>query len=160
MKLGSGVAPVAEMLRRRISVSLGADGAPCNNRLDMFTEMRTASLLQKVSGGAETLPARRVLRMATIDGARALGLEGEVGSLEAGKRADVTVVDLTRAHTTPRPDVVSTLVYAAQSSDVRTVIIDGEFALKDGVLKTLDEREVAEEAQRESESLQARAAVG
>jgi len=100
LKLGSGVAPVAEMLERGVSVSLGADGAPCNNRLDMFTEMRTAALLQKVRRGAEALPARRALRMATLDGARALGLEGQIGSLEAGKLADITILDLERLHLT------------------------------------------------------------
>ncbi|HEX8098543.1 MAG TPA: 5'-deoxyadenosine deaminase, partial [Pyrinomonadaceae bacterium] len=126
LKLGSGIARVAEMLRRGVSVSLGADGAPCNNRLDMFTEMRTAALLQKVSLGAEALPASRVLRMATADGARALGLGDELGTLEAGKRADLFVLDLERLHAAPRPpDIVSSIVYSAQSSDVRTVIIDG-----------------------------------
>ena len=153
LKLASGIAPVAEMLERSISVSLGADGAPCNNRLDMFTEMRTASLLQKVQRGAETLPARRVLRMATIDGARALGLAEEIGSLEAGKRADINIVDLDRLHTTPGPDVVSTLVYAAEASDVRTVIIDGEVLMEDRELKTLEEREVITEAQSKMETL-------
>jgi 5-methylthioadenosine/S-adenosylhomocysteine deaminase len=153
LKLSSGVAPVVEMLGRGVSVSLGADGAPCNNRLDMFTEMRTASLLQKVTGGAEALPARRVLRMATADGARALGLDGEIGSLEAGKRADIIVVDLERTHTTPRPDIVSTLVYAAEAGDVRTALIDGEAVLQEGELKTLAEREVLAEARAHSEEL-------
>ena len=159
LKLSSGIAPVAEMLERGVSVSLGADGAPCNNRLDMFTEMRTASLLQKVEGGAQALPARRVLRMATADGARALGLGGEIGSLEAGKRADLILVDLERTHTTPRPDVVSTLVYAAEARDVRTAIIDGEIVLEDGELKTLVESEVIAEARAESEALSARAGL-
>jgi 5-methylthioadenosine/S-adenosylhomocysteine deaminase len=159
MKLGSGVAPVTEMLDAGVSVSLGADGAPCNNRLDMFTEMRSAALLQKVSRGADVLPARRVLRMATRDGARALGLEAEVGSLEAGKRADVTVVQLGRLHTTPLPDVVSTLVYAAEARDVRDVLIDGRVVLRDGVLQTLDEREVVAEAARQYELLAARSGV-
>src|ERR1051325_3475993 len=103
MKLGSGIAPVALMLARGVSVSLGADGAPCNNRLDMFTEMRSAALLQKVGLGAEALPAQRVLRMATIDGARALGLDREIGSLEAGKRADIAIINLANIHMTPRP---------------------------------------------------------
>jgi len=157
MKLGSGVAPVTEMLARGINVTLGADGAPCNNRLDMFTEMRAAALLQKVSHGADALPAPRVLRMATIDGARALGIAGEVGSLEAGKRADVTVVDLSRIHLTPCPDVVSTLVYAAAPADVRTVVIDGRVVLRDGELLTMDEREVRREAESEAASLFERA---
>jgi 5-methylthioadenosine/S-adenosylhomocysteine deaminase len=159
LKLGSGIAPVREMLERGISVSLGADGAACNNRLDMFTEMRLAALLQKVVHGADALDARRVLRMATADGARALGLESEIGSLEAGKRADVAVVSLDRLHTTPCPDIVSTLVYAAQSSDVRTVMIDGRVVLRDGELTTLDEHEVVREAAEEARELFARAGV-
>src|SRR5438067_10693674 len=157
MKLGSGVAPVSEMLERGVSVSLGADGAPCNNRLDMFTEMRTAALLQKVRRGAEALPARRALRMATADGARALGLGGEVGSIEAGKRADLTILDLERLHLTPRPDVVSTLVYAAEARDVRTVLVGGRVVLSDGELTTLDEREVLAEAREQHALLAARA---
>ena len=159
MKLGSGVAPVTEMLGRGVSVSLGADGAPCNNRLDMFTEMRTAALLQKVSRGADALPATRVLRMATLGGARALGLESEIGSLEAGKRADVTVTALGRLHTTPVPDVVSTIVYAAEARDVRDVLIDGRVVLRDAELQTLDEREVVAEAARQYERLSVRADI-
>src|SRR6185295_9644124 len=117
LKLGSGLARVAEMLARKISVSLGADGAACNNRLDMFTEMRTAALLQKLAHGSEILPATQVLRMSTIDGARALGLADDIGSIEAGKRADVIVVDLNRLHAAPETNVVSSLVYSAQPSD-------------------------------------------
>ena len=119
LKLGSGIAPITQLLEEEISVSLGADGAACNNRLDMFTEMRTAALLQKALHGPEVLPANRVLRMATIDGARALGLESEIGSLEVGKRADVAVVSLDRLHMSPEAEVVSSLVYAAEASDVR-----------------------------------------
>jgi 5-methylthioadenosine/S-adenosylhomocysteine deaminase len=157
LKLGSGVAPVAEMLERGVSVSLGADGAPCNNRLDMFTEMRTAALLQKVRRGAEALPAHRALRMATLDGARALGLADEAGSIEPGKLADLTILDLGRLHLTPRPDVVSTLVYAAEARDVRTVLIGGRVVLRDGELTTLDEREVLSEAREQYALLAARA---
>jgi 5-methylthioadenosine/S-adenosylhomocysteine deaminase len=159
MKLGSGIAPVSELLARGVSVSLGADGAPCNNRLDMFTEMRTAALLQKVSRGADALPAARVLRMATLDGARALGLESEIGSLEAGKSADITVLELGRLHTTPRPEVVSTVVYAAEARDVRDVLIDGRPVLLAGELQTLDEREVVAEAARQYELLAARSGI-
>src|SRR6185503_5865527 len=101
LKLGSGIAPIARLLDRDVSVSLGADGAACNNRLDMFTEMRTAALLQKARHGPEVLTANRVLRMATFDGAKAMGFEGEIGSLEAGKRADVTIVRLGGLHATP-----------------------------------------------------------
>jgi 5-methylthioadenosine/S-adenosylhomocysteine deaminase len=159
MKLGSGVAPVVEMLARGVSVSLGADGAPCNNRLDMFTEMRSAALLQKVGRGAASLPAATVLRMATLGGARALGLGDEIGSIEAGRRADLAVIDLERVHTTPRPDVVSTIVYAAEASDVRDVLIDGRVVLRDGALTTLDEREVLADAGRQYELLAARSGV-
>src|SRR6266446_5090214 len=132
LKLGSGLARIAEMLARRIPVSLGADGAACNNRLDMFTEMRTAALLQKLAHGPEALPAGRTLRMATIDGARAMGLEKEIGSLEAGKRADVILVDLNRLHSAPQKDIVSALVYSAVAPDVRTTIVDGRVLLRAG----------------------------
>lgn len=159
MKLGSGIAPVAALLGRGVSVSLGADGAPCNNRLDMFTEMRSAALLQKVWRGADVLTAARVLRMATREGARALGLESEIGSIEEGKRADLIVVDLERLHTTPRPDVVSTIVYAAEAADVRDVLIDGRAVMLDGQLKTLDESEVIEEARSQYQLLAARSGL-
>jgi 5-methylthioadenosine/S-adenosylhomocysteine deaminase len=153
LKLGSGIARVTEMLARGIPVSLGSDGAACNNRLDMFTEMRTAALLQKALHGPEVLPAARALRMATIDGARAMGLADQIGSLEVGKRADVIIVDLSRAHSTPVRDVVSALVYSSQPSDVRTTIIDGEIVMRDGELLTMNEADVIEEANREAEAL-------
>src|SRR5437016_2414668 len=154
LKLGSGLARIAEMLARKIPVSLGADGAACNNRLDMFTEMRTAALLQKLAHGPEVLPAARALRLATIDGARALGLEKEIGSLEIGKRADVIVVDLARPHSIPvREDLVSALVYSAGSSDVRTTIIDGRVVMRDGELLTLNEADVIADANREAGAL-------
>ncbi len=156
LKLGSGIARVTEMLARGISVSLGADGAPCNNRLDMFTEMRTAALLQKAMHGPEVLPADRALQMATIDGARALGWSDEIGSLEAGKRADVIVVDLNNLHAVPETDVVSSLVYSAAASDVRTTIIDGRVVMRDGDLTTMNEADVIAEANRESASLKQR----
>lgn len=155
LKLGSGFAPIPEMMRRGISISLGADGAPCNNRLDMFTEMRTAALIQKALHGADTLPALDVLRMATVNGARALGLEKEIGSIETGKRADLTLVNTDRLHTTPRPDPISTIVYAAEAGDVETVIIDGRVVMRGGELTTLDEQAVLREARQQSESLQA-----
>ena len=159
LKLGSGLARVAEMLARKIPVSLGADGAACNNRLDMFTEMRTAALLQKLAHGPEVLSAAQVLRMATIDGARALGLENEIGSLEVGKRADVIVVDLNQLHSSPKQDVISSLVYSAQPSDVRVTIIDGRVVMRDGELMTMDESVVIEEANREASGLVERAGL-
>ena len=153
LKLGSGIAPVAEMLERGINVSLGADGAAWNNRLDMFTEMRSAALLQNVVRGTQTLPAERVLRMATIDGAHAVEFNHEIGSLEAGKRADISIVDLNRLNLTPRPNIVSAIIYAAEASDVRTVIIDGRIVMRDSELLTINEAEVIREANTQGEYL-------
>jgi 5-methylthioadenosine/S-adenosylhomocysteine deaminase len=157
LKLGSGIARVTEMLARGIPVSLGADGAPCNNRLDMFTEMRTAALLQKALHGPEVLPAARALRMATIDGARAMGLEEETGSIEPGKRADAIVVNLDRIHSSPARDVMSALVYSAQASDVRSTIIDGRIVMRDRELLTMNELTLIQDANREAGALQERA---
>ncbi len=160
LKLGSGIAPVKTMLDEGISVSLGADGAACNNRLDMFTEMRTAALLQKALHGPEVFTAGRALRMATIDGAKAMGLQSEIGSLEVGKRADVIVVKLESLHSTPVPtDIVSALVYSAQPSDVRTALIDGQLVLREGQLLTIDERALMGEADAEAALLMNRAGL-
>jgi len=159
LKLGSGLARVAEMLARKIPVSLGADGAACNNRLDMFTEMRTAALLQKLAHGPEVLSAAQVLRMATIDGAGALGLENQIGSLEVGKRADVIVVDLNQLHSSPKQDVISSLVYSAQPADVRATIIDGRVVMRDGKLSALNEGDVIVDANREASALAKRAGL-
>src|SRR5258705_10659074 len=102
------------MLARGFSVWLGRDAAACNNRLDMFTEMRTAALLQKVLHGPEAMPASRALRMATIDGANAIGIGDEIGSVETGKRADLILISLGRLELTPRPlDIVSGIGYAS-----------------------------------------------
>jgi 5-methylthioadenosine/S-adenosylhomocysteine deaminase len=154
LKLGSGIAPITAMLERGISVSLGADGAACNNRLDMFTEMRSMALMQKVLRGPEAVPASQALRIATMGGAKALGLAKEIGSLESGKRADVIVVNLNSLHSTPHArDLVSALVYSAQTSDVKTVIIDGRLVMNDKELLTIDELSVCADAVRESEQL-------
>jgi 5-methylthioadenosine/S-adenosylhomocysteine deaminase len=159
MKLGSGIAPVTQLLDEGVSVSLGADGAACNNRLDMFTEMRTAALLQKALHGPEVLEANRVFRMGTIDGARALGLEAEIGSLEVGKRADVAVVKLNQVHTSPEAEVVSSLVYAAEASDVQSVVIDGRLVMHNRELLTLDESDVVAEANAQAEVLMSQAGL-
>ncbi len=122
----------------------------------MFTEMRTAARIQKALHGANVLPALRMLRMATIDGARALGLQEEIGSIEAGKRADLMLVNLDALHTTPHPDPVSTIVYSAEASDVETVIIDGRLVMRDGELKTLDQQAVIQAAVEQYELLSKR----
>lgn len=142
LKLGSGIAPVVELLAAGVEVSLGADGAPCNNRLDMFTEMRTAALLQKVKHGPQSLPAAQVLYMATRGGAHALNLADQVGSIEIGKKADLQIIDLQSLHTTPHPDPVSTIVYAAQPINVQTVLIDGQIVMRDRQLLTIDETDL------------------
>jgi len=160
LKLGSGIAQITRMLEEGISVSLGADGAACNNRLDMFTEMRTMALLQKVLHGPEAIPAHQSLRMATYGGAKALGLEQQIGSLEIGKRADVIIVKLDSLHSTPHAsELISALVYSAQTSDVRSVLIDGEIVMKDRNLLTLDEGAIVSDAGRESSALLTRAGI-
>ena len=145
LKLGSGLAPVAEMRARGVTVSLGADGAACNNRLDMFDEMRLAAGLQAARRGPGALPARDVVWMATRAGARTLGLEREIGSLETGKRADFIVLDRGRPHAAPGDDPYSTIVYALQGSDVRTTVVDGEVLVDDGAHTRLDAAEVVAE---------------
>jgi 5-methylthioadenosine/S-adenosylhomocysteine deaminase len=157
LKLGSGLAPVAELRARGISVSLGADGAACNNRLDMFEEMRLAAVLQAVRKHPGILPARDVLWMATRAGARTLGLENEIGSLEPGKRADLIVVDRDRPHLAPGPDPYSTLVYAARGSDVRTTIVDGEVLVDQFAPLRVDRTQVVVEARAAAHELASRA---
>jgi len=157
LKLGSGVAPVPEMRARGITVSLGADGAACNNRLDMFEEMRLAAILQAMRKQPGVLPARDVLWMATRAGARTLALEDEIGSLEAGKKADVIIVDRDRPHLAPGPDPYSTLVYAARGSDVRATIVDGELLVDDFAPVRVDRAEVAVAARAAARDLASRA---
>lgn len=159
LKLGSGLAPVVEMRQRGITVSLGADGAACNNRLDMFEEMRLAAVLQAVRLQPGALPARDVLWMATRAGARTLGLEEEIGSIETGKKADLILVRRGQPHLAPDPDPYSTLVYAARGSDVRTTIVDGEVLVHEGEPVRLSRTEVAHEASIAARDLAGRAGV-
>ena len=157
LKLGSGLAPIVEMRAKGISVSLGADGAACNNHLDMFEEMRLAAVLQSVRKGPGALTARDALWMATREGARALGLEGDLGSIETGKRADFILVDRDRPQFMASHDPYSTLVYSARGSDVRTTVVDGE-VLVDGFRPVRwDSAEIASAARREAAQLAARA---
>ena len=160
LKLGSGIAPVVEMRQRGISVSLGADGAACNNRLDMFDEMRLAATLQAMRVRPGALPARDVVWMATREGARALGLEDEIGSIEVGKRADLIVIDRDAPHLAPGLDPWSTIVYSARGTDVRTVIVDGEVLVAESRPTRFDPAEVAAEARNAAAELMARAGLG
>jgi cytosine/adenosine deaminase-related metal-dependent hydrolase len=159
LKLGSGIAPVAAMRRRGVAVSLGADGAACNNHLDMFQEMRLAAALQAVAVGPGALPARDALAMATREGARALGLADEIGSLEPGKRADLILVERDRPHLAPGSDPYSTLVYAARPTDVRTVIVDGEVLVDLGRPVRWDPAELVAAARDEARALATRAGL-
>ncbi len=161
MKLASGTAKVPEMLDAGVNVGLGCDGGPSNNCYDMVREMKTASLLQKgrlldpLAMRAET-----VLEMATINGGEALGLQKDLGSIEVGKKADLILVSLKKPHLTPAFNPVSHLVYAAEGSDVETVIIDGEIVMENRNVKTFDEEKVIREANRRGEKLLERAGVG
>lgn len=147
MKLASGVAPVDQLRSAGIPVGLGTDGAASTNQLTMLEEMRTASLLQKVSRtDATLLPARTVLRMATLDGALALGLGDEIGSLTPGKRADIIVLRPDRAGTTPVHDPCSTIVYSCQDQDVERAYCDGRAVVADGQVTTVDIDEVRRDA--------------
>jgi 5-methylthioadenosine/S-adenosylhomocysteine deaminase len=159
LKLGSGLAPVVELRARGISVSLGADGAACNNRLSMFDEMRLAATVQAVRRGPGSLNARDVVWMATREGARALGLDGEIGSLEPGKRADFVIVDRGAPHLTPGRDPYSMLVYAATSHDVRTVVVEGAVLVDDGRLTQLDGGAITAEARQACQDLAWRAGL-
>jgi cytosine/adenosine deaminase-related metal-dependent hydrolase len=159
LKLGSGIAPIPEMLAEGIRVALGADGAPCNNNLDAFVEMRLAALVHKPRMGASTMSPATVLELATRGGAAALGLDDQIGSLEPGKRADLIIVEPRTPHATPSSSPLSTLVYATQSRDVRDVIVDGRVLVRHGVLTELsglDRAEVIATAQAEAERVQAR----
>ncbi|MDP1570529.1 MAG: 5'-deoxyadenosine deaminase [Vicinamibacterales bacterium] len=159
LKLGSGLAPVAEMRARGISVSLGADGAACNNHLDMFDEMRLAALVQSVRRGPGSLTARDAVWMATREGARALGLSAQIGSIEPGKQADLIVVEGDRLHQAPGGDPYATIVYAARSTDVRTTIVDGEVLVDEFVPTRVDPLEIARLARHEAVRLAARAGI-
>jgi 5-methylthioadenosine/S-adenosylhomocysteine deaminase len=157
LKLGSGIAPIVEMRARGISVSLGSDGAACNNRLDMFDEMRLAATLQALRKAPGVLPARDVVWMATREGARAVGQETEIGSIEPGKRADLVLIDRSAPHLTPSPDPWSTIVYSARGTDVRTVVVDGDVLVHEHMLTRMDPAEVARTASDASAELARRA---
>ena len=139
MKLASGIAPVAAMLQAGVSVALGTDGCASNNDLDLFGEMGTAAKLHKVASGDPTaLEARKVLQMATLHGARALGLENRIGSLTVGKQVDIVILDTRAPHLTPMYHPESHIVYAANGGDVRHVFVDGEQVVRDRHLLTID----------------------
>ena len=153
LKLGSGLAPVVEMRAKGISVSLGADGAACNNHLDIFEEMRLAAVLQAIRHQPGALTAQDAVWMATREGARALGLEKEIGSVEIGKRADLILVEA------QGPDPYSSIVYASRGTSVRTTIVDGEVLIDHFRPTRWDFNEIASDARAEAKALARRANI-
>ncbi|BCG60676.1 5'-deoxyadenosine deaminase [Paenibacillus sp. URB8-2] len=162
LKLSSGIADTPGLIHEHVSVSLGADGAPCNNNLDMFNEMRLAALIQKPLHGPTAMDAKSVFRMATIGGAKAVGMENEIGSIEVGKKADLAILNLYNFHTFPSFDVdpISRIVYSATRADVETTIINGKILMDRGILKTVDKDTVLREADRSIQRLLARTPLG
>lgn len=148
LKLASGVAEIPSLLNTQAFVSLGADGAPCNNNLDMFNEMRLAAIIQKPIHGPTAMDARTVFRMATIGGARAVGLEHEIGSIEPGKKADLAILNLNDFHVYPsfEIDPISRIVYSATRADVESTIINGKLVMENRKLNTVDKAIVLKEA--------------
>ena len=142
LKLASGIAAVPELIAAGVSLALGADGAPCNNNLDAFVELRLLALLHMPRTGPRTLPAAEAVRIATAGGAAALGLADQIGSLEVGKRGDAIAVDIRALHTVPAVDPWSQIAYAAQSCDVRHVAVEGRVVVRDRSLLTLDVEKV------------------
>ena len=164
MFLGSGIAPVAEMLTAGLTVGIGTDDPNCNSSVNLLADLKFAALAQKARyRHAAAITAERTLEMATIDGARAVGLDREIGSLEVGKKADMIVVDLSGPHNVPLYAVPSALVYQARGDEVDTVIVDGRVVVRDRTLTMLDETEhraIMQQAQRTSEAVVERARLG
>ena len=162
LKLGSGIANIPQFIKEGISVSLGADGAPCNNTLSAFTEMRHSALIQKPIHGPTAMDSLTVFRLATIEGARALHIDNEVGSVEVGKKADLVLLDLERADQPIKISdeqelqnnlVYSSIVYSATKQNVKAVMIDGKLVSEDGVCKLYDESELLSEGKKELKDL-------
>lgn len=151
LKLASGIAKIPELIELGANVSIAIDGAPCNNNLDIFREMRSAALIQKARLlSPTTMPAEKVFELATINGAKAMGMENELGSLEAGKKADIVIIDLNDISNAPHEgsNIISQLVYSASGHNVETTIIDGKIVMKDRKLLTLNERSIMNDANR------------
>ncbi len=157
MKLGLGVARAKDLIDLGINVGLGTDGAACNNTLDMFETMKIAALMQKlVCGDPVFMSAFQTLKIATVCGAKALGLENEIGTLEVGKKADIVLIDFSKPHLKPLHDVCASIVYSAKGSDVDTVIVDGRILMEKRHVKTLKEQQVMIEAEETASALLSR----
>lgn len=159
-KLASGICRVPDLQKAGVNIGLGTDGAPCNNSCDMLQEMKLAAIIHKsISYDPEAVPAESVLEMATINGAKALGLQDRIGSLEIGKKADFVAVDVRGIHTQPWFNAVSAVVYTATGRDVDVVVVDGKMVVKGGELLTMNEKEIIEEAKRRSGEVVERAGL-
>lgn len=146
LKLGSGIARIADMIAAGVNVCIGTDGATSNNDLDLLGEVQTAAMLQKgINENPELLTTMQAIEMATINGAKAYGLDDHLGSLEVGKRADVVIINFDKSHLTPLHDVYAHLVYAVNKADVETVLIDGKVQMQDGIILSLNEEAIKAE---------------
>lgn len=156
LKLASGIANIPRYLNEGISVSLGADGAPCNNNLNIFTEMRLAALIQKPIHGPTVMDAKTIFKLATIEGAKALHLQNEIGSIEVGKKADFVFMDLDSPELSLSEDdysIYSNIVYSASKENIKHVLINGKFVVENGKSKIYDEEEIYQEGKRELKQL-------
>ncbi len=154
LKLASGFAPIDSMLKAGIPVALGTDGSSSNNNLNMFEEIHLASIINKaVTGDAVSVPAIKALEMATINGAKALGWEDEIGSIEVGKKADLILIDTDKSHLYPHHDQISALAYSTQGSDVDTVMVNGKILMENRVIKTLDVEKIKYMAEKRAKDL-------
>lgn len=156
MKLGSGIAPIPQYLKEGISVTLGSDGAPCNNNLSIFNEMRLASLIQKPIHGTEVMDAQTIFRMATIDGAKALHIQDEVGSIEIGKKADLVLIDLdsySNSYSDSDEKVYSDIVFSSTAENVRCVMVDGRWLVKESESLVYDQKEIISKGKEELKNL-------
>lgn len=156
LKLGSGIAPIPQYLKEEISVTLGADGAPCNNNLSIFNEMRLASLIQKPIHGTEEMDAKTIFRMATIEGAKALHIQNEVGSIEVGKKADLVLMDLdsySNSYSDSDESIYSDIVFSSTTENVKNVMVDGNWLVRDKQSLVYDQQELIAKGKEEMKNL-------
>lgn len=148
LKLSSGIAKIPELIKQGIDIGLAGDGPPCSNNLDPFIEMRFSSLIQKVRLGPTAMDARTVLYMATMGGAKVMGKEKDIGSLEEGKKADIILLDMNKAHSSPsfKDNIESAIVFSGKTENVETTIVDGKILMENKVLLSMSEKEIVERA--------------
>jgi 5-methylthioadenosine/S-adenosylhomocysteine deaminase len=154
LKLGNGFTRVAKLMENGVNIALGTDGSSSNNNVNMFEEINLAAIVNKgVNNEPTCVPAMTALEMATKNGAKALGLYKEIGSIETGKKADIIIIDLNKPHFYPIHDVVAAMVYSAQASDVETVIINGKIIMENYEIKTIDVKKVYENIEKSIDRL-------